>query len=105
MYDWLYNRAIPDTGTTATLLVVKPGGTSASIVNTVPLTGQVASAPQIATDANGNYVVYVVSVDGFDGDGFNTSGTSGSYLYAFSPSGTLKYKLQLSQGGMGMMGF
>jgi hypothetical protein len=30
------------------------------------------SAPQIATDSAGNYVVYVVTVDAFTGTGFNT---------------------------------
>jgi|GEM_PF-5087323 len=104
MYDWMYNRSTPAAGTTSNLLVIKPGATSAS-VTTVPLAGQVASAPQIATDNAGGYVVYVVTVDGFHGTGFNTSTTSGTYLYAFSPTGTLKYRLQLSQGGYGMMGF
>ena len=105
MYDWMYSRSTPQTGAAANLLVIKPGATSASVLNTVHLTGQVASAPQIAADAAGNYVVYVVTVDGFSGNGLNTTGTSGSYLYVFSPTGALKYKLQLSQGGAGMMGF
>ncbi len=105
MYNWMYNRSTPAAGTTSNLLVVKPDGTSASIVLTVPLAGQVASAPQIATDNAGGYVVYVVTVDGFNGNGFNTGTTSGSYLYAFSPTGALKYRLQLSQGGYGVTGF
>lgn len=104
MYDWMYSRSVPASGTTANLLVIKPGTTSASLIATVPLTGQLASAPQIATDNLGNYVIYVVSVDAFSGSTLNTSATSGSYLYAFSPTGTLKYRLQLSQGGYGMMG-
>ncbi len=105
MYDWMYNRSTPAAGTTSNLLVIKPGATSASVAVTVPLAGQVASAPQIAADNAGGYVVYVITVDGFHGAGFNTSTTSGTYLYAFSPTGTLKYRLQLSQGGYGMMGF
>ena len=104
MYDWMYSRSIPAAGTTANLLVIKPGTSSASLIATVPLTGQLASAPQIATDNAGNYVVYVVCVDAFSGSTLNTSATSGTYLDAFSPTGTLKYKLQLSQGGSGMMG-
>lgn len=110
MYDWMFSRSIPTSTTTASLLVIKPGATSAAIVSTVPLAGQIASAPQIATDSTGNYVVFVVSVDAFSGNGLNTTSTAGSYLYAFSPAGALKYKLQLSQGGSaamgpGMMGF
>lgn len=99
MYDWMYSRSIPAAGTTTNLLVIKPGTSSASLIATVSLTGQLASAPQIATDNAGNYVVYVVCVDAFSGSTLNTSATSGTYLYAFSPTGTLKYKLQLSQGG------
>lgn len=105
MYDWMYNRSTPAAGTTANLLVIKPGTTSASVVLTVPLVGQVASAPQIAADNAGGYIVYVVTVDGFTGTGLNTSTSSGSYLYAFSPSGAQKYRIQLSQGSFGMMGF
>lgn len=104
MYDWMYSRSIPTAGTTANLLVIKPGATSASLIAAVPLAGQLASAPQIATDNEGNYAVYIVCVDAFSGSTLNTSATSGSYLYAFSPTGALKYKLQLSQGGYGMMG-
>ena len=103
MYDWMFSRITPPTATNTNLLVIKPGTTSATIAATVPLTGGIASAPQIATDAAGSYVVYVVSVDAFSANGMNTTSSSGSYLYAFSPSGTLKYRLQISQGG-GMMG-
>lgn len=103
--SWMYSGSTPTTGTTANLLVVKPGATSASVVLTVSLQGQVASAPQIGTDNAGGYIVYVVTVDAFDGTSVNTNATSGTYLYAFSPAGTLKYRLQLSQGGFGMIGF
>lgn len=104
MYDWMYSRSIPAAGATANLLVVKPGATSATVLGTIPLAGQLASAPQIAADSSGNYVIYVVVVDAFSGLTVNTSATSGSYLYSFSPTGVLKYKLQLSRGGYGMMG-
>lgn len=104
MYGWMYSRSIPVAGSTPNLLVIKPSATSATIVATVPLTGQIASSPQIAADSAGNYVVYVVCVDAFSGNSVNTSSTSGSYLYGFSPTGSLKYKLQLSQGGYGIMG-
>jgi len=105
MYGWMDDGSAPSDKITPNLLVITPGDTSASIALTVPLTGQVASAPQIATDNAGGYVVYVVTVDAFAGMGMSTSATSGSYLYAFSPTGTLKYRLPLSQGGSGMMGF
>lgn len=105
MYDWVYGRTTPAAGTTASLLVVKPGTTSATITVTVPLAGQVASAPQVAADNSGGYTVFVVTVDAFSGSGMNNSTASGSYLYAFSPVGVQKYRLPLSQGGTGMMGF
>ena len=104
MYDWMYSRNTPASGTTANLLVIKTAAGSASVVATVPLSGQLASTPQVAADGAGNYVVYVVSVDGFSGNAVNMTTTSGTYLSAFSPAGTLKYKLQLSQGGSGIMG-
>ena len=105
MYGWMYDGSTPSDKTTANLLIITPGDTSASIALTVPLAGQVASAPQIATDNAGGYLVFVVTVDAFSGTGMNTSSASGSYLYAFSPAGTLRYRLQLSQGSSGMMGF
>ncbi len=104
MYDWMYTRSIPSAGSTPNLLVIRPDATSATIIATVPLTGQIASSPQIAADNAGSYAVYVVCVDAISGSILNTTATAGSYLYAFSPTGTLKYKLQLSQGGSGIMG-
>ena len=104
MFDWTYTRSTPSSDTNATLLVVKPGTVSATIVATVPLTGQVASAPQVATDTAGNSVVYVIAVEGLAVHGLSGIGASGSYLYAFTSAGALKYRLQLSQGGFGMMG-
>ncbi len=106
MYGWMYNRSTPAAGTVANLLVVKPGATSATLVTTVPLQGQIASAPQIAADNAGGYIVYVVTVDAFSANGLTSGANSGAYLSAFSPSGALKYRIQLSKGGgSGMMGF
>lgn len=105
MYDWMYSRSTPAPAAASSLLVVKPGTTSATLARTVPLVGQVASAPQVAVDSTGGYVVYVVTVDGFSGNGTSTGASSATYLYCFSSSGAQKYRLQLSQGGAGMMGF
>lgn len=106
MYDWMYSRSIPVSASASNLLVVKSSGASASIAVTIPLAGQLASAPQIAADGAGGYIVYVVTVDAFSGNTLNTGSTSGCYLYAFSPDGVLKYRMQLIQGGgSGMMGF
>ncbi len=102
--SWMYSGTTAAGGTTPNLLVVKPGPTSASVALTIPLQGQIASAPQIGADNAGGYIVYVITVDAFEGTSVNTSATSGTYLYAFSPAGALKYRLQLSQGGYGMMG-
>jgi hypothetical protein len=103
--SWMYNGGTRAASTKPNLLIIKPGTTSASIVATVPLQGDIASAPKIATDNAGGYIVYVVTIDMPDGTMMTNSSSSGTYLYAFSPSGTQKYRLQLSQGGSGMMGF
>ncbi len=103
--NWMYSGAGTTTSSKPSLLIVKPGSTSATIQTTIPLQGDMASAPQIGTDNAGGYIVYVVTVDMPDGSTSSTNSTAGTYLWAFSPSGALKYKLQLSQAGIGMMGF
>ncbi|MFB3816013.1 MAG: hypothetical protein ACE14L_18070 [Terriglobales bacterium] len=96
--NWMYNRNTQADGITPSLLIVKPAETTASIVATVPLAGQIASAPQIVADNAGGYVVYVTTADMFNTTGSNTVATaSRSYLYAFSPAGDLKYRLQLNE--------
>jgi hypothetical protein len=103
--SWMYSGSTTAPSTKPNLLIINPGTTSASVVATVPLQGDIASAPQIGTDNAGGYIVYVVTFDMPDGTIMTNSSASGTYLYAFSPSGTQKYRLQLSQGGFGMMGF
>jgi hypothetical protein len=103
--NWMYSGSSAAASTKPNLLIIKPGTTSASIIATIPLEGDIASAPQIGTDNAGGYIVYVVIVDMPDGTTNANSSTSGTFLYAFSPSGAQKYRLQLSQGGFGMMGF
>jgi hypothetical protein len=103
--SWMYNASATAASTKPNLLIIKPGTTSATVVATVPLQGDIASAPQIGTDNAGGYIVYVVTIDMPDRTMMTNSSSSGTYLNAFSPSGTQKYRLQLSQGGTGMMGF
>ena len=103
--NWMYSGTSTTASSKPNLLIVKPGSTSATIQTTISLQGDMASAPQIGTDNAGGYIVYVVTVDMPDGNTPSMNSTAGTYLWAFSPSGALKYKLQLSQAGIGMMGF
>jgi hypothetical protein len=103
--SWMYNGSTTAASTKPNLLIINPGTTSATIVATVPLQGDIVSAPQIGTDNAGGCTVYVVTIDMPDGTMMVNSSGSGTYLFAFSSSGTQKYRLQLSQGGSGMMGF
>lgn len=103
--NWMYRGTSTTTSSKPNLVIVKPGAASATIQTTIPLQGDIASVPQIGTDNAGGYIVYVVTVDMPDGSTSATNSTAGTYLWAFSPSGALKYKLQLSQAGIGMMGF
>jgi len=103
--NWMYSGSSSTASSKPNLLIVKPGAASATIQTTIPLQGDMASAPQIGTDNAGGYIVYVVTVDMPDGNTTSANSTAGTYLWAFSPSGALKYKLQLSQAGIGMMGF
>ncbi len=103
--NWMYSGTSTTTSSKPSLLIVKPGSASATIQTTIPLQGDMASAPQIGTDNAGGYIVYVVTVDMPDGSTPSTNSTAETYLWAFSPSGALKYKLQLSQACMGMMAF
>ena len=103
--NWMYSGSSSTASSKPNLLIVKPGAASATIQATIPLQGDMASAPQIGPDNAGGYIVYVVTVDMPDGNTTSANSTAGTYLWAFSPSGALKYKLQLSQAGIGMMGF
>jgi hypothetical protein len=103
--NWIYSGPNTMTSSKPNLLIVNPGAASATIQTTIPLQGDLASAPQLGSDNAGGYIVYVVTVDMPDGNAMSDNSTAGTYLWAFSPSGTLKYKLQLSQAGIGMMGF
>ena len=103
--NWMYSGTTMTAAAKPSLLIVKPGTASATIAATIQLQGDMASAPQIGADNVGGYIVYVVTVDMPDRNTTSANSTAGTYLWAFSPSGALKYKLQLSQAGIGMMGF
>ncbi len=90
--NWMYSGTGTTTSSKPNLLIVKPGSASATIQTTIPLQGDMASAPQIGTDSAGGYVV---TVDMPGGNTPSANSTAGTYLWAFSRSGSLKYKLQL----------
>lgn len=83
----------PFLGSTATaqpaLLIVTA---SSGVVNRISIAADMLSAPTVSADGQ---TVYVLATDV---GGFTTAGMTGTgTLYAFSPTGTLKFKVQLSQ--------
>jgi outer membrane protein assembly factor BamB len=78
------------------LVIVAPGATSARVQNRVEIASDLLSVPQISPDGQ---TVYVVTTDMPEmGNGLmSTTMAVDPTLYAFSPSGALKFKVQLSQ--------
>lgn len=88
----------------ARLIIVTTDLVSARITKTVEVDADVLSAPKIATDETGNYVVYVVGFEmGFMGAGDNRDASAGEKnLFAFTPDGQLKFKVKLSEAQVGI---
>jgi hypothetical protein len=83
----------PAGAASATLLIVNSTGGK----QTVTLPGDFASAPKIGTNGSGGYQVYVMVSDiGSIMGNQNQSASGRSYLSAFSPDGTERFKLQLN---------
>lgn len=100
----------PGTQTTpnkAKLLTIVASPASAQIQNTVEVASDVLSAPKIATDTAGNYIVYAYGME-IAGMGFRNADDGDSVpagerdLYAFGSDGRLKFKVQLGQGLAGI---
>lgn len=88
----------------ARLIIVTTDLVSARITKAVDVDADVLSAPKIATDETGNYVVYVVGFEmGVMGAGDNRDASAGEKnLFAFTPDGQLKFKLRLSEAQVGI---
>jgi len=100
----------PGTQTTpnkAKLITVTAGPSSAQIQYTVEVDSDVLSAPKIATDTAGNYVVYAYGME-MAGMGSRNTDDRDSIpagerdLYAFDSDGRLKFRVKLSQAQAGI---
>lgn len=76
------------------LLIVIPYPTTASISCTITVDSDVLSAPRIADDGSGSYVVYVTGFEmGTDTDAIASGQKT---LYAFTPAGATKFTVKLN---------
>jgi outer membrane protein assembly factor BamB len=84
-------------GRTSSLIVISSTGSSAAVQSQIAVPGDILSTPQVTPDGQ---TIYVISTDmpqmlqAYNG----SSQFAGSVLYAYSASGQLKFKVQLSQG-------
>ena len=86
------------------LLVISPANGSASILRTIQTTSDVLSAPRMAADPAGGYLIYVLGYDMMSwtptqGSNTVTFAPGEKVLYAYQPDGTLKFSIKLSQPG------
>jgi len=81
------------------LVIVTATVTSARVQNRVEIDADVLSAPRITPDGQTVYVA-ATQMPGMVSNA-STSATGGSTLYAFGPTGSLKFKVQLAQFQIG----
>ena len=84
------------------LMIISATPTAATVLHRVEIDADVLSVPQLTPDGQ---TVYVVAADmpGLTNGSSTTVSTGSSTLYAFSPGGSLKFKVQLGQFQMGWM--
>ena len=85
----------------AQLLVIVPAATSASVMAKTDVDSDVLSAPRVAPDDAGGYVVYATGFE-MSGMGRNDDDRDGATsgqrdLYAFTPDGRVKFKVKIGQ--------
>ena len=87
-------------GRSASLVIISSTATSAAVQNQISIPGDVLSAPQVTPDGQ---TVFVISTDMSQMLQAYSGATqfAGSVLYAYSASGQLKFKVQLSQAQAG----
>lgn len=92
----------------ARLLVIVPAGTSASVTGKTDVDSDVLSAPRIATDETGNYVVYATGFEmpgmGGNANDNDTTASGQRDLYAFTPDGRVKFKVKIGQAQFNQAG-
>ncbi len=92
------------------LVVITHTDSSASIQAVIQTNSDVLSAPRlVAEPSTGSYMIYVVGYDMMSwtatpgkgmGSGTGAFAPGNKVLYAYRPDGTLKFSVQLGQGGM-----
>jgi outer membrane protein assembly factor BamB len=92
----MMNPASSATSGRSRLIIVPTDVVPARISKTVGVDSDVLSAPRIATDETGNYVVYVTGFEmGADLQDAIASGQK--TLYAFTPDGSIKFTVKINQ--------
>lgn len=76
------------------LLIVTPYETTASISAAITVDSDVLSAPRIADDGSGSYVIYATGFEMGAGTGAIAGGQK--TLYAFTPAGSVKFSVKLN---------
>lgn len=103
MFDWTTGmwvaRTRGDASQESRLFVIATTPTSVRIAAQTVLDVDMISQPVLAPDGAGGYLVYVNTFDmGQPGSMMGTGGTGvDRYLYAFSPDGTIRFKVKLGQ--------
>lgn len=89
------------------ILVISQSNGTASIVRTIQTASDILSAPRIAADPSGAYLVYVLGYDMMSWTSTSAS-QAGTFapgektLYAYRPDGSLKFSVKLSKTGNGL---
>lgn len=91
----------------AKLLVISADQISARITATIEVESDVLSAPRVAVDETGSYVVYVTgfergSMGNSNGNDNDTIAAGEKHLYAFNPDGRLRFRLKLGEARIGV---
>ena len=85
----------------AQLLVIVPAATSASVMAKTDVDSDVLSAPRVAPDDAGGYVVYATGFEmsgmGRNEDDRDSAASGQRDLYAFTPDGRVKFKVKIGQ--------
>ena len=100
---FVISRSGTSSGQKPALLIIANSSTSARIQNKVEIDADILSAPRLTPDGQTVYVI-AMEMPQMSGQDDSTVAAITSTLYAFSPSGALKFKMDLGQVQMGRMG-
>ena len=98
---WMMNPGANEVARKARLLVIAPAGMSASVAAKTDVESDVLSAPRVAPDDAGSYIVYATGFEisnmGPNQDDRDTTASSQRDLYAFTPDGRVKFNVKIGQ--------